>query len=557
MFEMQGKYNSCKVFADTVDNETVSQINNFLNQESLSESKIRFMPDVHTGKGCAIGTTMTIVDKVIPNLVGVDIGCFTGDTEVYMSNGTYKSLRELYELGGTHTVCSYDIERKVFRNSNAVAKLTRRNADLVCVRYWIEWEAHTETEIKCTPDHKFLVKQESEEVWVDAKDLKRGMYLVNDENDNDIEVYRDTEVLCEKSDVYCLTVDETHTFDIMHGVVVHNCGVAVTQLKEKRIDLPKLDSIIRKNIPNGSCNSDFVMRGKAHSRTSELRLNELALLSKRGAKVKLDKALLSCGSLGGGNHFIEIDKDEDDNLYLLVHTGSRLLGMEICSYYQQKAYELYTEQDYKREYDRLLQNTPKKDLSKVLLDIRKQKSKYLRTDIPFELAYCEGDLLKDYLHDMQITQEFAALNRQIITDVILKEARLHGVDSFDTIHNYIDMTNMILRKGAISSQLGERMIIPINMRDGALICVGKGNPDWNYSAPHGAGRLMSRSEAKESISMTSYKESMKGIFSTSVSKSTIDESPMAYKSMDEIVKNIAETADIQKVIKPIYNFKAG
>ena len=251
MFELNGKYNSCKVFTDNVDNETISQLTTLMSQKSVEDSKVRIMSDCHTGKGCVIGTTMTLKDKVIPNLVGVDIGCFVGDTEVYMSDGSYKTLKELYEEGGIHSVCSCDVEAGQFRNSNAIAKLTRKDAELVCVRYWIENEAHSEVEIKCTPDHKFLVRDKNNEIWVEAKDLSRGMYLVNDENDYDIVIYRDTELLDEKSDVYCLTVDETHTFELLHGVVVHNCGMTAVKLKEKRIDLPKLDSVIKKYVPSG------------------------------------------------------------------------------------------------------------------------------------------------------------------------------------------------------------------------------------------------------------------------------------------------------------------
>lgn len=408
MFELNGKYNSCKVFTDNCDNETISQLTALLNQESVKGSRIRIMPDTHAGKGSVIGTTMTISDKVIPNIVGVDIGC----------------------------------------------------------------------------------------------------------------------------------------------------GMLVAKLREKRIDLPKLDSVIRKNVPSGSYKGT-IMRDSRHSKTSDLRIEDLALLGKRHAKVKLDKAFLSCGTLGGGNHFIEIDKDEDDNLYLVIHTGSRLLGMEICSYYQEEAYNRYISQDYNREYDKLLIETSPKDRSKVLMDFRKKKKGMLRTDIPFELAYCEGDLMDDYLHDMQITQEFASMNRIIIANVILDKMKLHYDYMFETVHNYIDMDNMILRKGAVSAQLGEKLIIPMNMRDGSLICIGKGNPDWNYSAPHGAGRLMSRSQAKESVSMSDYKKSMEGIYSTSVSRSTIDESPMVYKPMQEIIDNIKDTVDIVDIIKPIYNFKAG
>lgn len=408
MFELNGRYNNCKVFTDSCDNATISQLNTLLNQKSMQDSIIRIMPDCCFGKGCVIGTTMTIRDKIIPNIVGVDIGC----------------------------------------------------------------------------------------------------------------------------------------------------GILVAKLREKRIDLPKLDSVIRKYVPSGSYKGT-IMRDIKHSMTSELRINDLALIGKRKSKVKLDKAFLSCGTLGGGNHFIEIDKDDEDNLYLIIHTGSRHLGIEVCNYYQEQAYEMYSNQDYIKEYNRLLVETPQKDRSNILLELKKKRKSMQRTDVPYELAFCEGDLMKDYLHDMQITQEFANMNRVIIANVILKYMKLHYDYMFETVHNYIDMNDMVLRKGAVSAKAGEKLIIPMNMRDGSLICVGKGNKDWNYSAPHGAGRVLSRSDAKSSISMDEYRKSMDGIFTTCVSRSTIDESPMAYKPMSEIIDNIRETVDIIKVIKPIYNFKAG
>ena len=368
MLELQGKYNKCKVFTDEVDSSTIGQLIALMNQESTSESQIRIMPDCHAGKGSTIGTTMTITDKIIPNIVGVDIGC---------------------------------------------------------------------------------------------------------------------SVLC-------------------------------IQLKEKRIDLPKLDSIINKFVPSGI---------KVHNESKENRtsVNLEDLYCFRAFANKENYIYCSVGSLGSWNHFLEIDKDEDDNLYLVIHSGSRNLGVQVCEYYQKKGFRLLKEQG---------------------------------SNVPFELAYVEGELFEQYIHDMKLTQKFAEDNRAEIARIIMKQAKLHELDRFDTKHNYIDTDSMILRKGAVSAKEGERLIIPMNMRDGALICTGKGNPDWNYSAPHGAGRLLSRSEAKESIGMTEFKESMKGIFTTSVCTSTIDESPMAYKSMNDIIPKIGDTVEIVKTIKPIYNFKA-
>lgn len=403
MLELKGKYNSCKVFTDNVDNETISQLTNLLNQEFVSDSKIRIMSDCHNGKGCVIGTTMTLHDKVVPNLVGVDIGC----------------------------------------------------------------------------------------------------------------------------------------------------GMRAIKLAEKHLDLPKLDSVIRKYVPAG-----FEIHEEAIATSG---------VSDILAPVNIDKACKSLGTLGGGNHFIEVDKDKNGDYWLVIHTGSRHLGIEVCNYYQNIAYENLILKEHSgktiRELSRELVEEYKKagrtkEISKALAKLR---SDYKETHVavPFELAYLEGEAMQNYLHDMKLVQEHAKINRETIAKQILKHAKLTEVESFDTIHNYIDIDNMILRKGSISAQKGKKVIIPMNMRDGSLICVGKGNADWNYSAPHGAGRVLSRSKAKDTVSMTEYKESMKGIYTTSVNRGTIDESPMAYKPIEEIMENIKDTVEIVDVIKPVYNFKAG
>lgn len=401
MLELRGKYNNCKVFTDNVDNATIGQLIALMNQSSVAGSQIRIMPDTHAGKGCVIGTTMTIGNKVIPNLVGVDIGC----------------------------------------------------------------------------------------------------------------------------------------------------GMAVAELKETRIDLPKLDSVIRKKVPSG-----FSIRDKAHKFLRNVDLEELYCYK----NINVDRAEKSLGTLGGGNHFIEVDISESGQLYLVVHTGSRNLGKQVAEYYQDLAWKS-------------LKNGNKGDLIKAKIDELKAAGRQSEIEaeiakiqstiesVPKELAYCEGELFDKYIHDMKITQEYAYWNREAILDTIVDEMHLHVVEQWQTIHNYIDTENMILRKGSVSAQAGEKLIIPMNMRDGSLICIGKGNPDWNYSAPHGAGRLMSRSEAKQSISMSEFKKTMSdaGIYSTSVNKSTIDESPMAYKPMQEIIDNIGDTVEIVNIIKPVYNFKAG
>lgn len=401
MFELNGKYNTCKVFTDNCDNETISQLTALLNQEFVKDSQIRIMPDTHAGKGCVIGTTMTLADKVCPNLVGVDIGC--------------------------------------------------------------------------------------------------GMYVI--------------------------------------------------KLKEQSIDLNLLDKVIRQYVPSG-----FDIRDEA---IASSHVDEII------ANVDVDRAMKSLGTLGGGNHFIEVDKNSEGFLWLVIHTGSRHLGIEVCGHYQNLAYKRLTEDAAggdihtltKELVDRLTKEGRQKEISKAIIEL-KNEYKTKHPDIPFELAYVKGDDFKNYIHDMELAQEHAKINRETIANVIIRRMDLHEVESFQTIHNYIDTKAMILRKGSVSAMVGEKLIIPMNMRDGSLICIGKGNADWNYSAPHGAGRLMSRAKAKDSISMEDYKKSMEGIFTTCVNTSTIDESVFAYKPMDEIMRNVKDTVDIVDIIKPIYNFKA-
>ena len=398
MIELKGKYNSAKIFTDTVDEASLSQVMTLLNQEFVSGSKIRMMPDIHAGAGCTIGTTMTIRDKIVPNLVGVDIGC----------------------------------------------------------------------------------------------------------------------------------------------------GMETIRIKEKHIELQKLDKVIHSKIPSG-----FEVRNTLHRYAENIDLSEL-YCSKH---VNLGRAYNSIGTLGGGNHFIECDKDDDGNIYIVVHSGSRQMGLEIANYYQEAAYKSLTshgKEEIAEVIGRLKSEGRQNEIQKVL-----SKMKPKSATVPKALSYVEGDLFNKYIHDMKIAQKFAELNRQAMMDVIVEEMGLHVVEQFTTIHNYIDMDKMILRKGAVSAQRGEMLLIPINMRDGSLICMGKGNEDWNCSAPHGAGRLMSRAKAKESFTVSEFKRQMDGIYSTSVSESTLDECPMAYKSMNDILSNIGDTVDVLKVIKPIYNFKAG
>lgn len=394
MIELKGKHNTAKVFTDNIDQETISQVIELLNQPFTANSQIRIMPDCHAGKGCVVGTTMTLTDKAVPNLVGVDIGC--------------------------------------------------------------------------------------------------GMYAI--------------------------------------------------RLEEAEIDMTRLDTVINTYVPSGFSIHDHAVA-------------DYAKLKDYICDIDVENAKRSLGSLGGGNHFIEIDQDKDDNLWLVIHCGSRHLGIEVCDHYQKAGSKVIKNDNVKTKIDAKIAELRAKGLEKEIENSIKIL-KIQAPNIPEHLAYVEGVLFDNYIHDMKLTQEYAKLNRETIADIIVNKMNLHPVDAFDTIHNYIDIDNMILRKGSISAQSGEKVIIPMNMRDGSLICLGKGNPDWNYSAPHGAGRIMSRGQAKNLVDFDEFKESMNGIYSTSVVESTIDEAPMVYKPITEIMENIKDAVDIIDVIKPIYNFKA-
>lgn len=406
MIELNGKYNTAKVFTDNIDSETISQVINLLNQDFVENCKICIMPDTHAGAGCVIGFTADLGNRVIPNIVGVDIGC----------------------------------------------------------------------------------------------------------------------------------------------------GMLTVELGNIDIDLVNLDEIIHKNIPSGKL---------AHEcRVIKFdKLQELYCYRKLKEIKHIERSI---GTLGGGNHFIELDKDEDNNLYLVIHSGSRNLGKQVADYYQNLAIELRSgREEYYLERDRIIKEYKEQGRKQEIQSAIKKLDKEFKAsqpDYPRELCFLEGAWREKYLHDMNICQEYALLNRETMASIILKKMfnkTLNDFSYFQTIHNYINFKDNIIRKGSISAYKDEKVLIPINMRDGSLLCVGKGNPDWNYSAPHGAGRIMSRRKAKESVTMDEYQESMEGIYTTSVNESTLDESPMAYKPMQEIIDNIQDTVDIIRIIKPVYNFKAG
>ncbi|MDR1873706.1 MAG: RtcB family protein [Synergistaceae bacterium] len=408
MIEIKGRFNSAIAYVEELDEEVVTQIRTLCDQSFVEGSVIRIMPDAHFGKGCTIGTTMTLTDRVVPNLVGVDIGC----------------------------------------------------------------------------------------------------------------------------------------------------GMETARIREREIDCARLDETIRRTIPSGSA-----IRKAPHPCADEARPEDLRCAH----AVSLERARRSIGTLGGGNHFIEVDRDDEGNLYVVVHSGSRHMGLEVAEFYQQAAWERLNQNSFEHRkalIDEYKRQGRDKEISGALADLKKQ----VLTNVPSELAYVEGKLFEDYIHDMTLAQRFAALNRRVMVQQILEQMGLTAVEQFTTIHNTIDTgqdieetvrpKNMILRKGAVSARRGEKLLIPMNMRDGSLICIGRGNPDWNFSAPHGAGRLMSRSQARSQLSLSEYQASMKGVFSTSVDRATLDEAPMAYKPMESILAQTGDTVTVERRIVPIYNFKA-
>lgn len=406
LIELKGKYNSAKVYTDKLEPEVISQVVELCNQEFCKDSKIAIMPDTHAGKGCVIGFTANLGDKVIPNIVGVDIGC----------------------------------------------------------------------------------------------------------------------------------------------------GMLTVELGKIAIDLQSLDEITRKYVPSGM----NVHEGRM------IKFSELQELHCYRELKDTKRIERSIGTLGGGNHFIEIDIDEKKNAYLVIHSGSRNLGKQVAEYYQNLAVDLCAgKEDYYIQRENIIseyKREGKRHQIQSALKSLKEKYDKLLPSYPKDLCFLTGSYKEKYLKDMSICQEYANLNRETMANIILQKLfnkKLEDFKHFHTIHNYINFKDNIIRKGSISAYDGELVLIPLNMRDGSILAVGKGNPDWNYSAPHGAGRLMSRSKAKESVSIEEYKRSMEGIYTTSVNQATIDEAPMAYKPMEEIINNIEDTVEIIKVIKPIYNFKAG
>ena len=401
MLEIKGKMNTAICYAKVIEDVAIEQIKRMCDYELTVGNKVRIMPDVHAGKGCTIGTTMTVTDKACPNIVGVDIGC--------------------------------------------------------------------------------------------------GMYTV--------------------------------------------------KLADKSLDFEKIDEACH-YIPSG--------RNVWDGRKERFDIQELKCYRALKDTKRLARSL---GTLGGGNHFIEIDKAADGTHYLVIHSGSRNLGKQVAEIYQQLAIDLHAgKEDYFIRREEIIRTYKEAGRRVEIQDALKELAKEYTAktpDVPEDLCWLYGSFLGDYLHDVEICQRFACRNREIMAETILERTGMSKEEAFHTIHNYIDTNEMILRKGAIAAHKGERVLIPINMRDGSVIAVGKGNPEWNYSAPHGAGRIMSRGKAKETLSLEEYRASMEGIYTTSVNESTLDEAPMVYKSLDDILDVINETVDIVDIIKPVYNFKAG
>ena len=400
MFEIKGKINTAICYAKVVEEEAIEQIRRMCDYPMTEGSRIRIMPDVHAGAGCTIGTTMTIIDKAVPNVVGVDIGC--------------------------------------------------------------------------------------------------GMYTVN--------------------------------------------------LGRNEIDFEKVDEAAH-YIPSG--------KNVWEGRSERFDLEELCCYRELKDTKRLERSL---GTLGGGNHFIEIDETGDGTKYLVIHSGSRNLGKQVAEFYQKLAVKLDKGyDDYLTKRDELIhtykEQGRKKEIQKALTALHFEMVES-GSGIPDDLCYLTGRYLDDYLHDVEICQRFARRNREKMAEILLERTGMTGCDAFHTIHNYIDTDEMILRKGAIAAHAGEKVLIPINMRDGSVLAVGKGNPEWNYSAPHGAGRIMSRTSAKNSLSLEEYMKEMEGVYTTSVNAATLDEAPMAYKSLDDIIDVIRDSVDIIEVMRPIYNFKA-
>lgn len=366
------------------------------------------------------------------------------------------------------------------------------------------------------------------------------------------------------------TIGTTMTIDTLHGKVCPNlvgvdigCGMNVTELGDIDIDFSKLDEVIHKLIPSGrNVHSDNVQTTYPtweNTLLDDTRQAVMRYLTELNTPININYELDRLGTLGSGNHYIEIDKDEEGNKYLVIHSGSRHLGVAVCSYFMNvaNAGRIGSKERHDKEKIELIAKLKAKGRMQEIASAIVAFDRDFEPSEPSPLAYVEKDNLLKYLNDMVIAQWFAQDNRSLMSSIICTAMNWIPRNRWETVHNYIDTNQGILRKGSISLCQGERALIPISMKDGAFIVRGKGNPDYNYSGPHGAGRLLSRAEARRSISLKDFEESMKGIYTTSVSEDTLDESALAYKKIEDIIPSLESTAEIEKRLIPIYNFKAG
>jgi len=368
----------------------------------------------------------------------------------------------------------------------------------------------------------------------------------------DLEAFKDTKIRimpdCHLGKGVCIGFTQTVSDKIAPSFVGCDIGCGMTaQIYNKKnlpeIDFEKLDGVIRNNVPYG-----YNVHDKAHEIS-----NEIALHNIRCPSINMSRARKSIGTLGGGNHFIEINEDKE-NFYLVIHSGSRHLGLETEEYYSERIHKVKDRQANRELIEKMKASGEVKDIKAELERVKSERQESHGAE---KISYLQGQDFADYLNDMDTVQKFASLNRKAIIGIISAGMRLPAPDGgIETIHNYVDIKNMIIRKGAVSAKSGEKLIIPINMRDGSLICCGKGNDDWNCSAPHGAGRILSRTQAEKQLKLEEFKETMKDVWTTSVGENTLSEAPMAYKSMDEIIENIRDSVEIISVVKPLYNFKA-
>lgn len=726
MIELKGKYNTAKVFTNNIDEETKKQITNYMDMDFVENNKVRIMPDTHAGKGSVVGLTQTFTNKLVANIVGVDIGCLDKDSEILTEKGWvkiseypvntkilqynkntgkaffkeplaymiapceefihfknskgldqmlspehtvpiwkgYSKNREkiqqdfkAYELekmganqlskgyytskttfeinskgidmsddeirldimiaadgclkheqpnGATRTIyMHFSLERKIKRCTELLNKLNLKyklikgvdgsthiyfNVDKnkynkkldkyykanfkqlsIIAEECLLWDGHKGYRSYFSSTNKSYA--DLIQFAFHGTNIRAGISITKPRNERENILYNVTPTKNEFIGVtnhkrvksrdgkkYCFTTDTGYFIARRNGkiFITGNCGMLTVKLGQINIDFEKLDDIITERVPSG-----FNIHDERIVKFPELK-NLKCYRHLKDTK-RIERAI---GTLGGGNHFIEVAKNEDGDLYLIIHSGSRNLGKQVAEFYQELAIRLHSGEDeiLKKKNEiihRCKAENRKQDIQPAIEKLYKEYREK-NPNYPKDLCYLYGEYLDDYLHDVDIVVEYAKLNRETIAKTIvnglLGSKRNHTTKPIDrdfhTIHNYVDTENKIIRKGAISAKDGEMVLIPLNMRDGSIMCTGKGNPDWNYSAPHGAGRVSSRMKARETLSMEDFRKAMEGIYTTSVCEETLDEAPEAYKPYREILENISDTVDIKEFLKPVYNFKA-